>query len=317
MTYDESLSCDSTLGICGISAEEDTLLYKRDKKKIELYIFIDPLCPECWAFEPTLKKLFLEYGQYFSIRFFVAAQLENWNTREHKQPKVQKYLADYYDKTASKTGMSCDGDIWLENVLDSPYMPSLAIKASEMQGKQLATSFFRRIRELLFLSKQNITDENVLIQCAEDVGLDITEFKRDMASPCAARALQCDVKTTKEMEIDYAPTFVFFNDRVEDGGLKISGLYPYQVYVDILTEMLGERPVPSDQLPLETFLQKYEFVATKEVAVVFDWTEKETEAHLKKLVLQRKIEHVPVKHGSFWKYLSSVPTGSKKPSPIK
>ena len=27
-----------------------------DKKPIEIYMFIDPLCPECWALEPIIKK---------------------------------------------------------------------------------------------------------------------------------------------------------------------------------------------------------------------------------------------------------------------
>ena len=39
-----------------------------DKKPIEIYMFIDPLCPECWALEPIIKKLQIEYGKYFSIK---------------------------------------------------------------------------------------------------------------------------------------------------------------------------------------------------------------------------------------------------------
>ncbi|WP_258871641.1 DsbA family protein, partial [Halobacillus trueperi] len=34
------------------------------KRPIEIYVFIDPLCPECWSLEPFLKKLTIEYGRF-------------------------------------------------------------------------------------------------------------------------------------------------------------------------------------------------------------------------------------------------------------
>lgn len=40
------------------------------KKPVEIYVFVDPLCPECWSLEPILKKLAIEYGRFLqSDRF--------------------------------------------------------------------------------------------------------------------------------------------------------------------------------------------------------------------------------------------------------
>ncbi|MGY4689539.1 ClpXP adapter SpxH family protein [Salibacterium sp. K-3] len=302
---DNQLDCNEKLGICGLSPEESAVIESPSSKKLELYVFVDPLCPECWAFEPTLKKLILEYSHYFSVRFFVAAHLDAWNVSENKGTATQKNMADLYEQTAAKTGMPCDGDIWLENPIYSSYAPSIAVKAAEMQGRQLGTVFFRRLREMLFLDKKNIADESVLMECAELVGLDTAEFKKDIHSRCTVRALQCDAKTTKEMEIEKAPTFLFFNDRVEDGGVKVSGLYSFEVYVEIMKEMLGETPVPREKMSLEDFMEEYELVATKEVAVVYDWSERVAKARLNELALQQKIEQVPVKHGTLWRIIHS------------
>lgn len=300
---DTQLYCDEQLGICGLAPDElDNKPVKR-RKKIELYIFTDPLCPECWAFEPALRKLMIEYGHYFSVRFFVASRLASWNTTGSRKKRLWSNLATLYEKTASRTGMSCDGDVWRENPIQSPREPALAVKAAEMQGRQLGLVFFRRLRELLFLHKQNIADEETLIRCAGEVGLDVDEFRKDIHSDCSLKALQCDIKTTLEMEVEQAPTFIFFNDRIEDEGLKVPGVYPYEVYVGILKEMLGEDPQPAKTINLLEFMKRYKFVATKEVAVVFDWSEREAKAQLKKLVLQQKIEQVPVKYGTFWRYL--------------
>jgi predicted DsbA family dithiol-disulfide isomerase len=45
-----------------------------DKKPVEIYLFIDPICPECWALEPILKKLQIEYGRYFSIKHVLSGK---------------------------------------------------------------------------------------------------------------------------------------------------------------------------------------------------------------------------------------------------
>ena len=39
------------------------------------------------------------------------------------------------------------------------------------------------------------------------------------------------------MEVTEIPTLVFFNENIEEEGIKITGYYPYDVYVQILEEM--------------------------------------------------------------------------------
>src|SRR5699024_12022003 len=109
-----------------------------------------------------------------------------------------------------RTGMSCDGDPWAENPFVLPCVTSLAIKAGELQGKKAGRLFLRIIQEYIFLKKDNVSDEQVLMQCAKDVHLGIQEFKNDLYSSSAKRALQCDFKLTREMDVDYIPTIVFF-----------------------------------------------------------------------------------------------------------
>ena len=110
----------------------------RGKKPLEIYMFIDPLCPECWALEPILKKLHIEYGQYFRIRYILSGQLASLNLATKRK---QEDLAQQWDKTASRSGMSCDGSLWIENPIDSPYLASFAIKAAELQGKHSGIRF--------------------------------------------------------------------------------------------------------------------------------------------------------------------------------
>ncbi|MFC4559332.1 ClpXP adapter SpxH family protein [Virgibacillus kekensis] len=269
------------------------------QKPIEIYVFVDPLCPECWSLEPYLKKLSIEYGRFFTIRPIVSGHLNNLNKDKFDQPRK---LRDIWERTATRTGMSCDGDLWIENPVSSPWIASLAVKAAELQGKRAGRIFLRKIQENLFLNKQNISDEAVLRQCAEECNLDVQEFMNDLYSTSAKKAFQCDLKLTQEMDVDYIPTIVFFNQTTEGQGIKISGLYPYDIYVQVLKQILEKEPVPSSKPPLETFLEYYGVVGNKEISVVYDWTPAKTNKEMKKLQLRQAVERIPVKYGTFWKY---------------
>ncbi|MEI5906539.1 ClpXP adapter SpxH family protein [Bacillus spongiae] len=268
-----------------------------EKKPLEIYMFVDPICPECWSLEPLLKKLQIEYGQYFKIRYVLSGQLANLNING----KNTTDLAEKWEKTASRSGMSCDGDLWLKDPIQSPFLASVAIKAAELQGKRAGIRFLRRIQEVLFLENHNISDLEVLLACAKDVNIDTDEFLQDIHSHTASKAFQCDLKITSEMEVDEIPTLVFFNENIHEEGIKISGVYNFKIYEKILEEMLNGPPIKQDPPSLEVFMNYYKLVATTEVAIVYDLTVQEAERELKKLLLQQKVERIPAKFGDFWK----------------
>ncbi|MFQ3543901.1 ClpXP adapter SpxH family protein [Halobacillus rhizosphaerae] len=270
------------------------------KRPIEIYVFIDPLCPECWSLEPFLKKLTIEYGRFFTLRPIISGKLASLQQNKVEKPEQLKKV---WDNTATRTGMCCDGDVWLENPISSPLATSLAVKAAELQGKKAGMRFLRKVQEYVFLEKKNISEEEILIECANKSKLDVHEFKKDLHSEAAKRALQCDLKLTHEMEVETTPTLVIFNEYEEDAGLKITGIYSYEVYVKVLQEMLQKEPKPSVKPELEDFLMHYRFVANKEIAVVYDWSEQQAKKEMKKLVLKQKVREVPVKHGAFWEYI--------------
>lgn len=284
-----SLECDT---LC-----DGTTMKQSVTKPIEIYLFIDPLCPECWALEPIIKKLQTLYGNYIRMIYFIGGKLSDSQTKQSKE-----YLAKKWDRAASRSGMSCDGDIWLENPISSPFIASLAIKAAEFQGRKAATLFLRKMREFLFLDKQNISEKSVLLECAKLAELDVHEFEKDLHSKRALKAYQCDLKISFEMEVKEYPSLIFFNENAEEAGIKVSGIYSFDVYVEIMSEILNRQPEKSEPPSLEEFLRTHQFVATKEIAVVYDLPMECVEKEMKKLVLKQKVERIPVKYGTFWRY---------------
>ncbi|WP_085992710.1 ClpXP adapter SpxH family protein [Oceanobacillus senegalensis] len=260
-------------------------------KPIEMYVFIDPLCPDCWYFDPYLKKLTLEYGRFFTTRPIVSIAINRESLCRSKNNF--KKLTRQSEQTLNQ----------IEKSINSPWIVSLAIKAAEIQGKKSGKAFLRKLQENLYLRKRNISKEEILIDIAKQANLDIEEFTEDLYSSSAKKAFQRDVQLTHEMEIEDIPTIVFFNHSNDDQGIKISGVYSYEVYEFILRETLKNTPIPSAKPPLEEFIQNFEVVGSKEISIVYDWSISKTEKEMKKLQFKQKVDKISSQQGTFWKYL--------------
>lgn len=260
-------------------------------KTIEIYVFIDPLCYECWSIEPYLKKLSIEFGRFFTIRPIISAPLRSLTTEQ--KPAKENH-------ESHRENQSNDENVDQHHV-SFPWV-GLAIKAAELQGNNAGRTFLRKLQVKYFIKNKDISDKSVLIDCATESKLDVQEFKNDLFSESAKRAFQCDLKLKKEMDVDETPTIVFFNQDIEDHGIKISGIHPYKIYVQILSEMLQQEPVPADKPPLEDFLAYFNVVSTEDVSIVYDWNISEAERKLKKLQLKQVVKKISSGKNIFWKY---------------
>ncbi|MFK4998163.1 DsbA family protein [Bacillus sp. N9] len=51
---------------------------------------MDPFCSDCWSLSPLLKKLQLEYGDYFTIKYVLCGQLTSLNCKN--KPNIIDFL---------------------------------------------------------------------------------------------------------------------------------------------------------------------------------------------------------------------------------
>src|SRR5699024_5429491 len=151
-----------------------------------------------------------------------------------------------------------------ENRLNDPANVLFAVKAAELQGIKAGRRYLNKVQESLFLGQTDISIDKVLIQLASEAHLDVEEFQSDLHSASAKRALQCDLKLSKEMEIDQTPSIVFFSESEEDEGLKISGSCSYDVYIRVLTTLLQKNIKPFNKPDLEQFISYYRFISSEE-----------------------------------------------------
>lgn len=124
---------------------------------------------------------------------------------------------------------------------------------------------------------------------------------KDFVSKQVQRALQVDLYIAKEMEVEQAPTFVFFNENIEDAGLKVSGLYAYSIYEQIIRELIDQSILPDPPPALDDLFKRFDTLATKEIAEIYNITEKSAERELKKRLLQQEVERLMMQEVTLWR----------------
>ena len=241
-------------------------------KPVELYIFIDPLCKQGFILQSIIRRLQLQYDHYFTYRFVLSTDLTSLNC----------YTNHMKDCTNQFSSLD----------ISHPVLPSIAVKAAELQGKRAGYKYLTKLQEYAMLSNKNVNSHTTLLEIAQEVQLDMAEFASDFGSKEAARAFQCDMYITREMEVDEIPSIVFFNECIEDEGLKISGAYNFEVYEQILRELIDEELVKNPLPTLDELLERFGTLTTEEVAQIYTIDIAVAERELKKRMLQQKIERI-------------------------
>lgn len=292
------LICDPVEGVCGVSEKSTAskVSIENSQKPIKVIYFTDPICSSCWGIEPQLRKLKLEYGNSFEIEYRMGGLLPDWSYNSGGISKPSD-VAHHWDEVSIYYDMPIDGDIWLEDPLDSSFPPSIAFKAAQMQDPEKALLFLRVIREMVFMQKKNITKWEHLELAAKKVGLNPSQLKSDYDNK-AKTLFEEDLKLAKSFGVRGFPT-LFFMDSTGNTEM-IYGTKPYAFYETAILK-LHETAVKSEYSKnWETLFSKFKTLTAKEFSVLSGTPRAESEKLLNELELKGQLEKLSTKNGSIW-----------------
>ncbi|MDO5376675.1 MAG: protease adaptor protein YjbH [Staphylococcus rostri] len=237
--------------------------------KIEIHSFFDPFCKDSFKLSAILSKLRIEYQQYISIRHIL-------------NPSLRVLTKCQAQSTSDRDNIA------------------LVFKAAELQGRSRAHRFMHLLQNEI-IPKCDIVTEDMIAKCIVNAGLDLDVFREDIQNSKLRDSLKIDLHIAREMDIDMAPSLVFFNEDVHEEGLKVEGLYPYHIYTYIINEMIG-MPIEKNLPPtLADYIQQKQLVTEEELRTIYEWPERTLRKELKKLALQRKVEKLKYPEGEYWK----------------
>lgn len=303
MEENKNFNCDLATGLCGPTTEDGIEAITTSlQNKVRLIYYTDPICSACWAIEPELKKMKLEYGDFVTIEYKMGGLLPGWDGFSDGSNGISKPsdVAVHWDEVGEQCEMSIDGDVWLEDPLSSSYPPSVAFKAMQQQGEEKAVVFLRLIREMVFLEKKNITKEPYLLKAVENCGGDKVQFLKDYNDEAIKQQFYTEIQEGRNMGVRGFPTFIFVG--MSGQGYRISGMSGYHNYVLALEKSYGEKLKPKEiNYSVLALLKKYKYLATKEVSVVLPLDKTAVILTLEELVADGFVSKEEQKFGTFWK----------------
>lgn len=297
------LLCDIETGMCETtesttdSASKDTVQSKI--KPVKVVYYTDPICSSCWGIEPQLRKLKLEYGDAVEIEYRMGGLLPDWsyNSGGIGQPSD---VASHWDEVSLHYDMPIDGDLWLEDPLDSSYPPSIAFKAAQMQDNDKAILFLREIREMVFLQKLNIAKWEYLATAAKKVGLDVDKFKTDFEGP-AKKLFEEDLKLGRELGVRGFPTMFFID---EAGNQEfVYGARPYPFFEMAILKLNPNATKSEYSKDWEKLFAIYPTLTAKEFSELSGKPRAESETFLNELSNDNKLKKTTTKNGSIWEMI--------------
>jgi predicted DsbA family dithiol-disulfide isomerase len=294
----DMMNCDMETGVCEINELPGNHNDDTSNKAVKLLYFTDPICSSCWGIEPQLRKLKQEYGDYFDIEYRMGGLLKSWSEYGGSDVNGPQSVAQHWEEAGAYYHMPIDGDVWNENPLHSSYPPAIAFKAAQLQDTHKADRFLRRIKEMVFTEKKNITKTEHLVQAAKDAGLDSSQFIYDYEHK-AKQLFEEDISMAKEWGVRGFPTIYFIDG--DDNRFKVYGSKPYQVYEQALLKLVQGEVIKNTPSSYDTILKGYDTVTLKEFAVFYNKSLEEAAAILNELEQQKKVQRTVLKAGSLWK----------------
>jgi putative protein-disulfide isomerase len=294
------LLCNTDSGTCEIAdstTQQIDIVPKQTNKSIHILYFTDPICSSCWGIEAQLRKLKLEYGDYFSIEYRMGGLLKDWSYNSGGISKPSD-VSHHWDEVSQYYQMPIDGDIWLEDPLPSSYPPSIAFKAAQLQDEDKALLFLRRIREMVFLEKKNICNWTYLSLAAKEVGLDAIKLKKDSEN-IANELFQNDLKITSESGVRGFPTLIFSNQSKDFQ--YINGFKPYMAFENIILKLNPNAIKQKYNKDWKSLFSHFSSLTLKEYCELSEVNTNQGLEILNQLSKEGKLQVFQTKNGNIWR----------------
>ena len=278
---------------------------------IEIIEFTDPACTWCWGSEPVLRKLEYSFDHNLKISYSMGGLVKDAKTFMDQKNNIggdlkqfNQQVAKHWLEASERHSMpvQTDGFELFTESDRSTFPMNIAYKAAQFQGEEIANRFLRKMREAIAAEARQANRTEVLIELANDAGLDIPPFVSSLNDGSAEQAFKLDRDRMNQCSIRGFPGYLVKNN----GGKEVL-LQGYQSYDDFVAviKMLSENSVAPThyKVNMETiinFISCYDRIAPIELQMVFDLDKTITQNWLDSLTNSGHLSVQKVGNGAFY-----------------
>jgi len=204
-----------------------------------LEFFHDPLCAWCYAMSPRVRRLAAEFPQLEVVQrgFALAPDPTAIEKIFGDKAKGRLEILDHW-RAANENDdeQRMNPELMAEQTFDYPWSmpPLLGCEAARQQGGDAAYwDYFDEIQKLHLTECRNIVDAEVLVECANRIGLDGELLMVTMADPATQTLVEQDMARAHAFGLRGVPALVL------DGQLVAQGALPWAELVENVRQVLG------------------------------------------------------------------------------
>lgn len=175
---------------------------------IVLYYTHDPMCSWCWGFEATKNRLFSALPEAVRVRRLLGglAADNDQPMPENMQLHLQKTWHRIEDKIP---GVRFNFDFWRHcKPRRSTYPACRAVIAARQQGDNYDVAMTAGIQRAYYEQARNPSDNETLIELAEELGLNTGRFNEDLLADATQQSLLQEIELSRTLHMDSFPSLV-------------------------------------------------------------------------------------------------------------
>ncbi len=168
----------------------------------------DPMCSWCYAFEPARRQLFDALDGRIPIERLVGGLAPD--SDEPMPAAMRQMLQQTWHRIEQVVpGTQFNFDFWERcEPRRSTYPANRAVLAAREQGREFDELVTARIQRAYYLEARNPSDNETLIELAQDIGLDRSQFAEALISPRVEAALRDEIGRARAIGADSFPSLI-------------------------------------------------------------------------------------------------------------
>ncbi len=183
-----------------MSGMPDTLIYVHD-----------PMCSWCYGFEATRRVIFNALDGRMPVRRLLGGLAPD---SDQPMPESTRSMVRQAWRQIEQVipGVSFNYDFWDQNEpRRSTYPASRAVIAARAQGEGFDLRMTARIQQGYYREARNPSNNELLIELAEEIGLDRERFSIALTAASTHERLLAEIGTSRAMGIDSFPSLALQN----------------------------------------------------------------------------------------------------------
>ena len=177
-----------------------------------LYYVHDPMCSWCWGFRPVWQELLAKLSSHvpdnMQVRYVLGGLAGD--TDELMPQTMQHTISSIWQQIqTSIPGTEFNYAFWEKcKPRRSTYPSCRAVIAAKQQGAEYEEAMILAIQQAYYLQAKNTSNQSVLVDIAEDIGLNHDSFEKDLVSSEVNQELLANISLSHQLGAQGFPCLI-------------------------------------------------------------------------------------------------------------